>query len=192
MAENEEKKQEEKKKIEKKQEKKQEKRPEEKPRADVLIRILSTDIPGNFRLYHGLTRIKGVSWAFSNAVCNSLRLDKNKKVSELNEKEIEVISSFIKSPKIPLWLLNRRNDEETGQPRHVTCADLDFVKEFDIRKMKKIKSYKGWRHAMGQPVRGQRTKSHFRHSATVGVIKSKAAPASASAPKSAAKKEAKK
>jgi small subunit ribosomal protein S13 len=28
--------------------------------------------------------------------------------------------------------------------------------------MKKIKAYKGVRHSLGQPVRGQRTKSHFR------------------------------
>ena len=42
--------------------------------------------------------------------------------------------------------------------------------------MKKIKSYKGWRHAMGQPVRGQRTRSHFRKGSSVGVIKAKAKP----------------
>jgi ribosomal protein S13 len=28
--------------------------------------------------------------------------------------------------------------------------------------MKKIKCYKGVRHMLGQPVRGQRTRSHFR------------------------------
>jgi len=31
--------------------------------------------------------------------------------------------------------------------------------------MKKIKSYKGIRHVAGLPVRGQRTKSHFRKNA---------------------------
>jgi len=176
---------------------KQEKRPqkpvqkpqEEKRRAEVLIRIFSTDVPGNFSLYHGLTRVKGVSWAMSNAICNSLRLDKRKRMQELNEKEIESITNFIKSPKIPEWLLNRRKDEETGESRHLLTADLDMAKEFDIRKMKKIKSYKGWRHAMGQPVRGQRTKSHFRKGGAMGVMKAKAKPG-ASAP--AAPKEAKK
>jgi small subunit ribosomal protein S13 len=41
-----------------------------------------------------------------------------------------------------------------------------MVKEFDIKRMKQIKSYKGMRHSLKQPVRGQRTRSHFR---TTGV-----------------------
>jgi len=164
-------------KTEKKAEKPKIERPEEKKqRAEMLIRILSTDIPGNFKIYHGLTRIKGVSWAFSNAVCNSLKIDKSKKISELSENDIAKIIEFIKSPKIPEWLLNRRKEEETGVSRHLVTADLDFAKDADIRKMKKIKSYKGWRHAMGQPVRGQRTRSHFRKGSSVGVIKAKTKP----------------
>jgi small subunit ribosomal protein S13 len=51
---------------------------------------------------------------------------------------------------------------------------LDLSRDFDIRRMKKIRSYKGWRHATGQPVRGQRTKSHFRHGGAIGVAKGKA------------------
>jgi len=148
---------------------------EEKRKAEVLIRIFSTDIPGNFSVYHGMTRIKGISWAMSNAICNSLNLNKNKKIQELTEKDIEIINNFIKSPKVPEWLLNRRKDEETGESKHLLTSDLDLARDFDIRKMKKIKSYKGWRHAFGQPVRGQRTKSHFRKGSTMGVMKTKAA-----------------
>ena len=45
-------------------------------------------------------------------------------------------------------------------------------REFDIKRMKKIKSYKGARHSAGQPVRGQRTRSHFRsRGKAVGVTK---------------------
>ncbi|MDP2973690.1 MAG: 30S ribosomal protein S13, partial [Candidatus Diapherotrites archaeon] len=36
---------------------------------------------------------------------------------------------------------------------------------------KKIKCYKGIRHAAGLPVRGQNTKAHFRHGKSVGVKK---------------------
>ncbi len=166
----------------KKQEKKAEpKKAEERIRAEQLIRILATDIPGNNKLYHGLTKIKGVSWAFSNAVCNSLHLNKDKKISELTEKDIELISNFIKSPKLPEFILNRRKDEETGVSKHLVTTELDLTKDFDIRRMKKIKSYKGWRHAFGQPVRGQRTRSHFRHGGAMGVMKSKSTPGSAAA-----------
>ena len=181
---------EEKQKQEKKPQKPVQKPQEEKRRAEVLIRVFATDIPGNFSLYHGLTRVKGLSWAMSNAICNSINLDKNKKMQELTEKDIEMITNFVKSPKVPEWLLNRRKDEETGETKHLLTSDLEMAKEFDIRKMKKMKSYKGWRHAMGQPVRGQRTKSHFRKGGAMGVQKSKAKPgAAAPAPAKEAKKK---
>jgi len=41
--------------------------------------------------------------------------------------------------------------------------------EFDIKRLKKIKSYRGLRHVLGQPVRGQRTRGHFRKNKAVGV-----------------------
>ena len=51
-------------------------------------------------------------------------------------------------------------------------------KDFDIRRLKKIRSYKGVRHTSGQPVRGQRTRSHFRKKGqSVSVMKKKAEPA---------------
>ena len=163
------------------------KKPEEKKKKPVekkelefetLIRILATDIPGDATLYHGLTKIKGISWTISNAICHMLKMDKNKKVSTLSEQELEKISSFIKNPQLPEWLLNRKKDYATGASKHLVTTDLDMQREFDVRRMKKIKSYKGWRHAIGQPVRGQRTRSHFRkRGGAVGVIKAKQAPA---------------
>jgi small subunit ribosomal protein S13 len=162
-----------------KTEKKVQKPQEEKRRAEVLIRIFSTDVPGNLGVYHGLTKVKGISWAMSNAICNALKIDKRKKMQELAENDIGKITEFIKSPKIPEWLLNRKKDEETGESRHLLTTDLDLARDFDIRKMKKIKSYKGWRHATGQPVRGQRTKSHFRKAGALGVIKAKIKPGAA-------------
>jgi small subunit ribosomal protein S13 len=140
-----------------------------------LIRIYSTDIPADMRLYPGLTRIKGISWAFSNAICNLLKLDRTKKMSELTENEIKKIVDFIKNPdpSLPSWILNRRKDVETGQDKHLVTTELDLQKGFDVRAMKKMRSYKGIRHSMGQPVRGQRTKAHFRKGKSVGVQRSK-------------------
>ena len=153
---------------------KESRREEPKIKVITLIRILSTDIPGEFSVYAGLTKIKGVSWAMSNAVCVVLNLDKARKVTSLTPEEIEKISAFIKAPKIPEFLLNRKRDRETGISKHLVTSDLDLARDFDIRRMKKIKSYKGWRHALGQPVRGQRTRSHFRKGAAVGVAKGRA------------------
>ncbi|MFH1307482.1 MAG: 30S ribosomal protein S13 [archaeon] len=147
-------------------------KPIQKDRKDVhLIRILSTDIPSDKNIYAGLTKIKGVSWSFSNALCNSLKIDKNKKVYELSPEDIKNISDFIKKPKLPAHLLNRRKDLDEGSNLHLSTSDLELRKEFDIKRLKKIRSYRGLRHATGQPVRGQSTRAHFRKNKSVGVLK---------------------
>jgi len=143
-----------------------------------LVRIMSKDIEGKMKIYPGLTKIKGISWGTSNAVCKILGLDKNRKIGSLTEEEIKKISEFMKSPKIPSFLANRRFDFETGEDRHLTGTDLDFRRDFDIKRLKNIKSYKGMRHQLGLPVRGQRTKGHFRRNKSKSVgIKKKVAPA---------------
>ena len=135
---------------------------EEKKDEERLVRILSKDIEGNLGVYSGLTTIRGISWAISNAICHTLGIDKKRKIGSLNEEEVKRISEFIKSPKVPKFILNRRDDFETGESKHLVGADLEMRKEFDIKRLKKIKSYRGLRHNLGLPVRGQRTRSHFR------------------------------
>ena len=60
------------------------------------------------------------------------------------------------------YLAKGDKDYETGKDKHLTVADLTFTQDNDIKIMKKIKSYKGVRHILEQPVRGQKTKSNFR------------------------------
>ena len=99
-----------------------------------LVRIMSKDIEGKMRVYAGLTKIKGVSWAFSNAVCKILKIDKRRKIGSLTDEEIQKISDFIKNPKLPDYILNRRRDADTGDEKHLTGTDLDLRKDFDIKK----------------------------------------------------------
>lgn len=128
-----------------------------------LIRILSKDIKGNLTTYRGLAQIKGISWSYSNAICKKLKLDKNKKIQDLTQEEIKKIEEFVNSSnEIYSFLKNRRKDRDSGEDKHLNGADLDLQKDLDLKRMKKVKSYKGIRHAAGQPVRGQRTKSNFR------------------------------
>jgi small subunit ribosomal protein S13 len=148
---------------------------QEKADEGLLVRILSTDIPGDKRLIVGLTRIKGISWSFSNAICNVLKMDKSKKIKDLTKEEIEKITAFVANPKVPSFILNRRNDIETGENKHIIGSDLTLQREFDIKRLKKMKCYRGIRHSLGQPVRGQKTRSHFRSNKSVGVTKAKVA-----------------
>ena len=74
---------------------------------------------------------------------------------------------------LPAWMLNRRKDYESGEDKHVINAELKLSREFDIKRLQLIKSYRGLRHAWGLPVRGQKTRSNFRKGSAIGVKKSK-------------------
>lgn len=148
-----------------------------------IIRILQTDVPGNKNLYAGLTRIKGVSWAISNAILLLNKMDKTRKIESLSKEEIAKIEETIKTHKFPKFLLNRRNDYATGEDSHIFGNNLDLVEEMDIKRLKKIRSFRGWRHALGQPTRGQSTKAHFRSNRKKGVgIGQKKAPSTSVKP----------
>jgi len=139
-----------------------------------LIRILGYDVPGSRNIYTGLTRIKGVSWVISNAICVHLNIPRTKKIAELSKEEIAKIEEALKNLQLPDFLKNRQSDPETGTTNHYFGSDLDMKKDFDIRRLKKIKSYKGVRHTANLPVRGQRTRSNFRSKGkAVGVRRKK-------------------
>ena len=138
-----------------------------------LIRVLGKDIRGDKQLFAGLTQIKGISWAFANATCKILKLDKTKKIQDVTAEEMAKIEAFVKDPQIPGFLKNRQNDFEDGEDKHLSGVDLKLRGEFDIKRLKKIKSYKGIRHSANLPVRGQRTKSNFRKNRKVSVAAAK-------------------
>ncbi len=141
---------------------------EEKKAEERVVRLLSQDIEGKMTIYSGLTKIKGISWGVSNAICKKLGLDKNRKIGSLTEEEIKKITDFVKKLDVPDYLKNRRKDFETGKNMHLIGSDLELRKEFDIKRLKQIKSYRGYRHMAGLPTKGQRTKSHFRKNRAKG------------------------
>ena len=142
-----------------------------------VLRILSKDIEGSMKVYPGLTKINGISWSMSNAVCKKLGIDKGRKVGSLTEGEINKITEFMKSGKLkgftektkmPEYLVNRKSDFDEGEYKHLVGGDLELQKDFDIKRLKKIKSYRGFRHMGGLPTRGQRTRSNFRKNKAKG------------------------
>ncbi len=130
-----------------------------------FVRIANTDLNGAKHVISSLRQIKGVSFMFSNLICHLAKIDRQKRTGDMNEDEIKRINDVITDPLkfgTPSWMLNRRKDLETGEDKHLISVDLTFTKDNDIKMMKKIKSYKGVRHILNQPVRGQKTKSNFR------------------------------
>ena len=140
---------------------------QEQPQQELkyFVRIANTDLDGNKLIYNSLTKIKGLNFMFSNAILNTAGIDKAKKTGYLTDDEVAKIDEIIKDPlkhKLPSWLLNRKRDPEDGTDKHIIGSTLTFTQDNDIKMMKKIKSYKGIRHSLGLPVRGQRTRSNFR------------------------------
>ncbi len=135
---------------------------QEKEKEFELVRILGKDIIGSKKLFSGLTRIKGISWAIASAICKILELDKDIKIADLNQEQLRKIEELMENPNFPNFIKNRQKDFDSGSDSHYYGSDLNLKTEFDIKRMKKIKSYKGVRHTAKLPVRGQRTKSNFR------------------------------
>lgn len=128
-----------------------------------IVRIANTDLDGKKQVMMGLQKIKGVSFMMANAICVLTGVSATKRIGDLPETEVAKLDSIIRKPTgIPAWMLNRRNDFETGNDLHLIGADLTFSNESDVRLLKKIKCYRGVRHMQGAPVRGQRTRSNFR------------------------------
>ena len=127
-----------------------------------LVRVLGKDIRGDKKLGAALTQIDGISWALGNAICKSLKLDRGQRIQDVDKSEMAKIEEFIKNPKVPAFLKNRQKDLESGEDKHVSGSDLKLRREFDIKRLKKIRSYRGIRHSANLPVRGQRTKANFR------------------------------
>ncbi|MFH1211822.1 MAG: 30S ribosomal protein S13 [Candidatus Woesearchaeota archaeon] len=148
-----------------------------------IVRIASTDLDGHKAILYGLQKIKGIGIMYANMICYLANVDKTKKTGMLSPAEEERLSDAIvnyRKYNIPAWMLNRRRDYETGEDLHLSGPELSFNVENDIKRMKKIKCFKGFRHHWGQPVRGQRTRSNFRKNkgkrgkGSLGVQKAKA------------------
>ena len=164
-----------------------------------VIRIARKDLNSDLTLERSLWGVKGVGMNYAHAIRMVLGFDNKRKLGDLTEAEIANIEDVIQHPakyKIPNWMINHRWERDTGENAHYVESNLDFRKKTDIDFMKKTRNYKGVRHQAGQPVRGQRTKSHFRGGSAIGVTKKKevpgkvTAPAAAPAAKSAAGKPA--
>ena len=165
---------------------------EQKPNFKHIVRVANVDIQGNRPTRIALTEIKGIGINLADIICICAGIDKTEKAGNLQEEDVKKLNKVLENladQGVPAWIFNRRKDYDTGKDMHLLTGNISFYKENDIKRMKKIKSLKGLRHQKGLPVRGQRTKSHFRKNKgkVVGVAKKKIAPAT-----EGGKKEAKK
>jgi small subunit ribosomal protein S13 len=191
---------EEQKKPEKKWGEKEQKKPSTGPRRILpegvrgIVRLAETDLDGTKKLKSALPKIKGVGIPLAAAISRKLGIDPNTVTGTLTDEQMARIEEAVKNPSkagLPDNMLNRRGDPEEGKNRHIVSSTLTITRKFDIDNMKKIRCYKGVRHELGLPVRGQRTRSSFRTGMTAGVSRAKVQAAAAKGAPAAAPTAAK-
>ena len=139
-----------------------------------IVRFAETDLDGNRRLVESLAKVKGIGYTLACAIVKVSGMDGKRLLGSLTEQEMETLEGISIEPGkfgIPAYLLNRVSDPFTGEKKNLLSSELAFAKKSDIDLMKKMRSYKGVRHEIGQPVRGQRTRGNFRTGVTAGVMK---------------------
>jgi len=135
---------------------------------------MGADVQGTLKTVYALTEIKGVSLSLSNAILKKAGVNPDLRVGLLTETEIDKIEEIIKEPAkygLTNWLFNRRKDAETGKDIHLLSAELVLKTKMDVDQAKDIRSWRGYRHAYGLKVRGQRTKTTGRAGKALGVKK---------------------
>ena len=139
-----------------------------------ILRIMGTDVQGTLKTVYALTKIKGVSLSLASAILKKANVNPDLRVGFLTESEISKIEEIISDPTkygLPTWLFNRRKNAETGKDIHMISADLVLRTKTDVDEQKEIRSWRGYRHAYGLKVRGQRTKTTGRAGKALGVKK---------------------
>jgi small subunit ribosomal protein S13 len=108
-----------------------------------MPRIAGVNIPENKRIEISLTYIYGVGRSLSKKILDELKIDINKKASDLTPKEVNDLKDII---------------EKTYKIE----GDLRRQIMINVKRLKDIGAWRGLRHMKGLPVRGQRTKTNNR------------------------------
>ena len=149
-------------------------------RATNIVRIAGRDINGEYDITAALRHIKGISHNLASAIAlvteRKFGIKENETIGSLSEEKLGQLETVIKEPGkfgVPVFMLNRRNDIDTGLDLHFVGTDLIVKIKQDIDNGIKLQSWIGFRRQYGQKVRGQRTRSTGRTGRTVGVTKKK-------------------
>ncbi len=106
------------------------------------MRLGGLEIPDKERLEIALTRVYGVGRSLAGEILTKAKIDPNKRTLKLSDDEKAKLLAILETYKIE------------GRLRQEIRSN--------INRLKAIGSYRGLRHRLGLPVRGQRTRSNAR------------------------------
>lgn len=108
-----------------------------------MARIAGIDLPKNKRGEVGLTYIYGIGRSRARLILEKAGVDLNQKVQEWNDDQLQAIRQVIND-----------NFKVEGELRSET--------QLNIKRLMDIGCYRGIRHRLGLPLRGQHTKNNSR------------------------------
>ena len=107
-----------------------------------MPRIAGIDIPEQKKIAFALCAIYGVGLAKANEILKQAKINSSKRARDLTPDEVNKIQRLLEAYPVE--------------------GDLRRVITDNIAHLKRIKTYRGLRHSMGLPVRGQRTRVNSR------------------------------
>jgi len=108
-----------------------------------MPRVAGVDIPGNKRVVVALTYIYGIGRTTAGRILKQAGIDENVRAHSLSEDELSRVASIID-----------KNCMVEGELRRLVSQNISRLRE--------IGCYRGIRHRIGLPVRGQRTRTNAR------------------------------
>lgn len=109
----------------------------------MAVRIAGVNIPNDKRVEIALTYIHGVGRMRSNKVLAEAKVNKDTRVKDLKENEVNTLREII-------------------EKKYTVEGDLRREVASNIKRLKEIGCYRGLRHIKHLPVRGQSTKNNNR------------------------------
>lgn len=108
-----------------------------------MPRVIGIDIPDKKKLFISLTYIYGIGRKVSLEILEKLGLDPHMRAHELSSDQVSKINALLQS-------------------EYVVEGDLRRQVQNNIKRLISINSYRGMRHRLGLPSRGQKTKTNAR------------------------------
>ncbi|MDD2374828.1 MAG: small subunit ribosomal protein [Clostridiales bacterium] len=108
-----------------------------------MARIAGVDLPNDKRVEIALCYIYGIGRTLSNQILEKCGINPDTRVKDLTEEENSKIRDIIEN-------------------EYIVEGDLRREIAMNIKRLTEIGCYRGRRHRMGLPVRGQRTKTNAR------------------------------
>ena len=106
-----------------------------------MIRISGVNIQDNLPITFALTRVHGIGMARAKKILQSVGFDTAMRSHQLTDEQIRTLQVFI---------------DQNFKVEGILKSEVSD----NIKRLREIHTYRGWRHIRGLPVRGQRTRSN--------------------------------